>query len=82
MKFIITVNTWEEEVRNAISHVIDNDITLFEFKIYAGAIATAIAKNNLEKATDILWTYSRRGYNQEHLQEIVNQLRDNYEKEE
>lgn len=81
MKLIITVNTWEEEVREAIIHTIDNHMTIIEFKVYAATIAKAIARNDIEKATELLWTYSETGYKKEHIQEIINKLRDTYERE-
>ena len=80
MKLIITANTWEEEVRNAIIHIIDNGITLIEFKIYAAAIAGAIAKNDLERATQKLWIYSEKGHTQEQLRDLINDLRKTYER--
>lgn len=82
MKIIITANTWEEEVRNATIHIFDNETTLIEFKIYAAAIARAIATNDLERATRILWIQSQKGYTQEQLKDLIDDLRNTYEQEE
>ena len=79
MKLIITVNTWEEEVCNATLHMLNNDLTLIEYKVITGKIARAIARNDLERAAITLWTYSEQGYNQEHAQSLVKDLRMTYE---
>lgn len=79
MKLIITCNTWVEEVRNATIHVLQDDLTLLKFKTYTEAIAKAIADNQLEKATNMLRTFSKKGYEQERLRDLINDLRGVYE---
>ena len=79
MKLIIACNTWGEEVRNATIHMLNNDLTLIEYKVITGIIARAIARNDLEHAIFTLWIYSGQGYNQEHAKSLIKDLRKTYE---
>lgn len=74
MKLIITANTFEEEVRNAIIHMIDKELSIIDLLIISGAIATSIQRGETLAAAVTLWVYSEKEYRMENAQEIIEQL--------
>lgn len=74
MELINTVNTFEEEVRNRIIHIINKDLQINDLLIISGALAKQIYLGETEAATNILWMYSTTGCKIEYVQEIINLL--------
>lgn len=79
MKLFIEACSWEEVVREGILHLIDNELSIIDFKVYADAIASAIARNDIDRATDILFTHSETGCTHKHAKSLIQSIREVWE---